>query len=223
MHQLVSKCPWANVALSKMAFNYRHLEEGRSFIIPTNANALCMLINGEAPHAAIQCLQTLQLSFPERSLYAYTRDITTLMRPPLAATGVSAGLAMFEDATQSLIDLAATTTSPVMVQICDAFVSPEFKLVALTEWIRNAPDCPSIADNPVVVAEWALVADHLNALKVDNAKQGVDDILNHLSYRVRNNQLGPSTQAHAEDFPAPELPAPELPLVLAAVAEKTRT
>ena len=113
------------------------------------------------------------------------RDINTLMRPPLAATGVSAGLAMFEDATQSLIDLAATTTSPVMVQICDAFVSPEFKLVALTEWIRNAPDCPSIADNPVVVAEWALVADHLNALKVDSAKQVL------LSRNVDVNKITP--------------------------------
>ena len=42
MHELVSSRPWANATLSKLTENRRYKEHGRTLLVPTGPNALCI-------------------------------------------------------------------------------------------------------------------------------------------------------------------------------------
>ena len=168
MHEPGAFRPWASVSLSKLVEDRRHQEQGRAPIVPTGPDALCMLINNEIPSAVIQCAKTLQKAFPELGLRTHAPDLIGMLTSPMAATEAATALAAMGASRKSLEEPMTMTTNPVLLQISELFLSKEFQVSALIDMATKAPDCPSIAHDPIRVGEWALISGILKKMLISD-------------------------------------------------------
>ena len=202
IHRVAKTLPWGTVTLSKLADDRRNPDRGRTLLLPTSGNSLCMLLNNQVPSEALQCLKTLWLSFPSRSVSAYAPALIAMLQNKLAASGASAILAVLDTTCVSLENMMATTTSPALLQIGDAFLSKDFKLLILTDFIQRAQNCPSIEGDPVRIAEWGTVAEHIASKVFETPEEGWNYITGYFDTQIRHGKL---TASNRDEFPAPDL------------------
>ena len=93
-----------------------------------------MRLNKEVPSEGIQCLKTMLQIFPCLGLKAHAPPLITMLTTPIPASGGASELAVIGASRKTVKELLTTTTNPVLMEICELFLSPPPLPTALTRW-----------------------------------------------------------------------------------------
>ena len=144
---------------------------GQNRIQPVLGAILCKGITGKTPSAGIQALHDVQVSLPDQGIGQYMHLFTDALKPPLAGTGAAAGLAYISQPQIKIKKALGSTQHPRLQHLRDFFLSEKLYATMLINFATMGHQCPTIADNVLLRAEWGDLATDVRKLPLTLAHE----------------------------------------------------